>query len=79
MHLIYLTRHPFRFSCKCAQWAQFVHMVNSSNDKELDVSSVHIVHESVHFVHHPQTAVDALRKRMVPQTKQVEIHFVLRN
>jgi hypothetical protein len=54
-------------------------MVNSSNDKELGVSSVHIVHESVHFVHHPQTAVDALRRRMVPQTKQVEIHFVLRN
>jgi hypothetical protein len=54
-------------------------MVNSSNDKELDVSSVHIVHESVHFVHHPQTAVDALRKRLVPRTKQVEIHFVLRN
>src|ERR1051326_7049349 len=38
VHLIYSTRHPFRFSCKCPRCAQFVHMVNSTNDKELDVS-----------------------------------------
>src|ERR1043165_8030650 len=71
LHLVYLTRHPYWVSCKCARSAQFVYMVNSSNNKELDVSLCTFVHTACTLC---TTNIGAKKARRTTQRSRNAFH-----